>query len=789
MGSAITGKTIRKAQALQRFRPVGAAITGNKKFYVSFSDDLPPLMWPHHATYTRQTYYFNTIGIQRPALDRLFAGRDSTITLPRKLDPNLPDRMSYFRARLDMGAAWLRFHQRDAFVQFCKSRSLGQIWRHDVNEYNADLANDNIALEFLLIFEKARCDVLMAKDLDGAATNIRQGLITYGQEIQGMVERIGSITLTPQERDELWRRSDRLLFSREATYFAALTYLNPNLVHPTWQSRLHKGTTNKEVELHGYFSALADAVNDPEQYWLCALKIIPFIRSNGKAALDRSSPAFSPRTRVVDPRTKKVKIAVPGGTLEYTGEKLKREASSPPNQTASAVSSLNNAGHEQSDAAKIPARKSKTGNDKEAAYENGEGEGDKDSEALDLGETDAATLALMQEKGSKGRELRAKLTPPEHWGEVTRRKSRKPLPAEDDGRFMAYDIKADQTVKPRDLLASGAASIANRRQIMTLLARQRKPALRISRELRRLFPPKDSVPTDIQPFMEEGDLDFRALSTLIMDPTYPTPYRKVEEQANKKTVAIKLLVDVSKSMSGFPIPDHGRERNVHPKVKQETVAAALMIARACELANIPCEIVAITTGEIPSAFETDRNELAELGRIIRYAPLRHAIVKSFDRQVRRSIPNLGHLLDTGNGNADAASIIHEHNTMLRRTEDHRFVVMLTDMIAHSGYYFPSIAPDYNHFEGAECTACAKENTDHLTQAAKQIYTDSSIHLIGFGFGPQTYFQASSFYPRNVSHPPDGDLVTTILTKLLPIFAACIAPKMMQKASHAMQAQP
>lgn len=150
---------------------------------------------------------------------------------------------------------------------------------------------------------------------------------------------------------------------------------------------------------------------------------------------------------------------------------------------------------------------------------------------------------------------------------------------------------------------------------------------RVARRLEQML----SVPaaTRWSPDEEEGVVDGRRLARMVASPTSTRIFRAREDTPVVEGT-VSLLLDCSGSMRHHRMP---------------VACAADLLARACEAADIPCEVLGFTTrswnGGAPYEAWRRAGSPAEPGRT---AEREHIVLKPFDRSYRRSRIGLAALL-------------------------------------------------------------------------------------------------------------------------------------------------
>ena len=165
---------------------------------------------------------------------------------------------------------------------------------------------------------------------------------------------------------------------------------------------------------------------------------------------------------------------------------------------------------------------------------------------------------------------------------------------------------------------------------------------------------------------EEGLLDAARLARVVVSPGHSLSY-KIERETDFKDTVVTLLIDNSGSMRGRPI----------------SIAAisADILARTLERCGVKTEILGFTTrawkgGQSREVWLADGRP-ANPGRL---NDLRHIIYKQADEPWRRARRNLGLMMREGllKENIDGEALLWAHDRLLRRAEDRRILMVISD---------------------------------------------------------------------------------------------------------------
>lgn len=238
---------------------------------------------------------------------------------------------------------------------------------------------------------------------------------------------------------------------------------------------------------------------------------------------------------------------------------------------------------------------------------------------------------------------------------------------------------------------------------------------------------------------EEGILDNKRISRLIIDPTYNTVFKRTKETDFRNTV-VTLLLDNSGSMRGRPI----------------TIAAlcADILARTLERCGVKVEILGFTTRDWKGG--QSHKAWAQEGRPVnpgRLNDLRHIIYKSANTRWQKSRRNLGLMLKDGllKENIDGEGILWAHQRLLARPEQRRILMVISDgapvddstLSANGSYYLDQ----------------------HLREVIRAIETYSPVELLAIGIG----HDVTRYYTRAVTISDVEQLGDAMARELVKLF--------------------
>ena len=239
--------------------------------------------------------------------------------------------------------------------------------------------------------------------------------------------------------------------------------------------------------------------------------------------------------------------------------------------------------------------------------------------------------------------------------------------------------------------------------------------------------------------LEEGYLDPARLARVVTDPMVPLSF-KMERETDFRDTVVTLLLDNSGSMRGRPI----------------TVAAtcADILARTLERCGVRTEILGFTTrawkgGQAREAWLKGGKPQAP-GRL---NDLRHIVYKAADAPWRRARKNLGLMMREGllKENIDGEALLWAHERMMRRPEQRRILMMISDGAPVDDSTL-SVNPG-NYLER------------HLRQVIEEIETKSPIELLAIGIG----HDVTRYYRRAVTIVDADELAGAMTEQLAGLF--------------------
>jgi len=245
--------------------------------------------------------------------------------------------------------------------------------------------------------------------------------------------------------------------------------------------------------------------------------------------------------------------------------------------------------------------------------------------------------------------------------------------------------------------------------------------------------------------LDEGVLDASRLARVVTDPLVPLSFRD-ETEAEFKDTVVTILLDNSGSMRGRPI--------------HVAALCADVLARTLERCGVKVEVLGFTTRAWSGG--QSREDWLQAGRPAapgRLSDLRYVIYKAADVPWRRTRLNLGAMLreDLLKDNIDGEALLWAHARLLRRNEQRRILMVLSDGVPLD-----------------EATLSANPGgylEQHLRNVVKWIERRSEVELVAIGIG----HDVTDFYERAVAIPDVQELGGAMIDQLADLFMERPAP--------------
>ncbi len=349
----------------------------------------------------------------------------------------------------------------------------------------------------------------------------------------------------------------------------------------------------------------------------------------------------------------------------------------------------------------------------------GEAEGDADQEVE--GEQEMSNGDPSDEEGEGMQPVR----PNRPWTEIPEGFDYKP-----------YTDKFDEVVEAPELCDNEELDRL-RQYLDSQLAGLQGVVTRLANRLQRRLMAQQNRSWDFD--QEEGMLDAARLTRVVVSPGHALSY-KIERDTEFKDTVVTLLIDNSGSMRGRPI----------------SIAAisADILARTLERCGVKTEILGFTTrawkgGQSREAWLADGRP-ANPGRL---NDLRHILYKQADEPWRRARRNLGLMMREGllKENIDGEALLWAHDRLLRRPEDRRILMVISD-----GAPVDDSTLSVNQAGYLE---------SHLRKVIDWIEKQSPVQLAAIGIG----HDVTRYYRRSVTIMDVEQLGGTIIEQLADLF--------------------
>ena len=372
--------------------------------------------------------------------------------------------------------------------------------------------------------------------------------------------------------------------------------------------------------------------------------------------------------------------------------------------------------------------------------EEGEDQGSADPQAAELagetaegdadGEADGEEVEGEQEMGEgdpseEGEEGMMPVRPNRPWTELP-----------ENFNYTAYTTKFDEVVEAGELCDLEELERL-RAYLDSQLAGLQGVVTRLANRLQRRLMAQQNRSWDFD--QEEGMLDAARLTRVVVSPGHALSY-KIERDTEFKDTVVTLLLDNSGSMRGRPI----------------SIAAisADILARTLERCGVKTEILGFTTrawkgGQAREMWLADGRP-ANPGRL---NDLRHIVYKQADEPWRRARRNLGLMMREGllKENIDGEALLWAHDRLLRRPEDRRILMVISDGAPVDDSTLSVNAAGYLE--------------SHLRKVIDWIEKQSPIQLAAIGIG----HDVTRYYKRSVTIMDVEQLGGTIIEQLAALF--------------------
>ncbi|MFW2351221.1 cobaltochelatase subunit CobT [Qipengyuania sp.] len=302
--------------------------------------------------------------------------------------------------------------------------------------------------------------------------------------------------------------------------------------------------------------------------------------------------------------------------------------------------------------------------------------------------------------------------------------------------YKAYTDKFDEVVEAPELCDNEELDRL-RAYLDSQLAGLQGIVTRLANRLQRRLMAQQNRSWDFD--QEEGLLDAARLTRVVVSPGHALSY-KIERDTEFKDTVVTLLIDNSGSMRGRPI----------------SIAAisADILARTLERCGVKTEILGFTTrawkgGQSREMWLADGRP-ANPGRL---NDLRHILYKQADEPWRRARRNLGLMMREGllKENIDGEALLWAHDRLLRRPEDRRILMVISDGAPVDDSTLSVNQAGY--LEG------------HLRKVIDWIEKQSPVQLAAIGIG----HDVTRYYRRSVTIMDVEQLGGTIIEQLADLF--------------------
>lgn len=303
-------------------------------------------------------------------------------------------------------------------------------------------------------------------------------------------------------------------------------------------------------------------------------------------------------------------------------------------------------------------------------------------------------------------------------------------------QYYVYTTEFDETL-PAFELASQEELTRLRNQLDTALESVKDITSRLAAKLQRKLLSLQTRSWDYN--MEEGILDPSKLPALIIDPSFPTPY-KWERNRQETNTIVSLLIDNSGSMRGRPI--------------MVAALCADILARTLERCGITTEILGFTTKEWKGGQSRKMWQAAgQHERPGRLNDLRHIIYKSANTSWRKARKQLGLMLKEGllKENIDGEALLWANDRLMARPEPRKILMVISDGAPVD--------------DSTLSTNTGSFLDQHLREVIHTIVHNDIVELVAIGIG----HDVTSYYPKAVTIRDVDQLGDAMVKQLSMLF--------------------
>jgi cobaltochelatase CobT len=304
----------------------------------------------------------------------------------------------------------------------------------------------------------------------------------------------------------------------------------------------------------------------------------------------------------------------------------------------------------------------------------------------------------------------------------------------DPDQYRVFTREFDETARA-DAIVDAAQLALLRRSIDGELARLESIVGRLANRLQRSLEAQQRRFWEYD--LEEGILDPARLTRIITDPMSSLLYKREADGSFRDTV-VTLLLDNSGSMRGRP--------------SMIVAVCAEILARCLERCGIRCEILGFTTRTWRGGRAREKWIAAgSPGNPGRLNELLHVIYKPADAPWRKSKHSLGLMMRQGfhKENIDGEALAWAHQRLLRRPEQRRILMMISD----------GAPVDDSTLAVARGTGNYLER--HLRHTIDEIVRLGEVELFAIGIG----YDVTRLYPHAIMIKDIDDLGPALIGQL------------------------